>query len=149
MEPKSGWRLRTPHDAISVAELGSTGSVETSAFHGLSSGNTRRVPSAGLAGMSGVEPGGSVSERSADEHAASRSSASGAVNRSAFGIGGYSGGYVRKTARDGLRIPIVTSASATWITAKVRVQIPRLAPLARDDTTDDCRSGRRLCRGAC
>src|SRR4051812_10581501 len=96
MDPKSGWRLRRPHDAMSVAEPGSTGSVETSAFHGLSSGKTRRVPSAGLEGVSGVEPGGSVSDRSADEQAARRIRASFAVNRGAFGIGDRSGGYRQK-----------------------------------------------------
>src|SRR5215467_6475784 len=42
--PKSGWRFRSPHDAISVDELGSTGDALMSVFHGLSAGNGRRPP---------------------------------------------------------------------------------------------------------
>src|SRR5262245_2149063 len=40
--PKSGCRPRDPHDAMSWADAGSTGSPDTSAFHALSAGNGRR-----------------------------------------------------------------------------------------------------------
>src|SRR5215467_11028518 len=39
--PKSGWRFRTPHDAMSVDELGSTAAPVITVFHALSSGNGR------------------------------------------------------------------------------------------------------------
>src|SRR3954454_17644969 len=56
-DPKSGCKLRTPHEAIRVAELGSTGSADTSAFHGLSAGKTRREPSAPpITALSGCVP---------------------------------------------------------------------------------------------
>jgi hypothetical protein len=63
-----------------------------SAFHGLSAGKTRRDPSAGLVTESGVVPGGSVSELSDAEHAASSTSATGAAIRSMFGMGWLSYG---------------------------------------------------------
>src|SRR6185295_15425522 len=40
--PKSGWRLRTPHDVMSVDEFGSTAEALMSVFHGLSAGKGRR-----------------------------------------------------------------------------------------------------------
>src|SRR6476659_1794752 len=44
--PKSGWRPRSspPQLASSVDEAGSTGSPDTSRFHGLSAGKGRRPP---------------------------------------------------------------------------------------------------------
>src|SRR3954471_15175134 len=67
---------------MSVAELGSTGCPDTSAFQGLSAGKTRRAPRAGLGPVSiGDVPGGSVSEVSAPLHAASTSSESERASR--------------------------------------------------------------------
>src|SRR4029079_9745286 len=68
--PKSGWRLRSPHDAISVAELGSTADLLMSVFHGLSSGNGRRSsvapePGAVPVWSGGVEEPGSLAEEQA------------------------------------------------------------------------------------
>src|SRR5947208_3433982 len=40
--PKSGCRLRRPHDAMSVDDFGSAGDALMSVFHGLSAGNGRR-----------------------------------------------------------------------------------------------------------
>src|SRR5436190_16519774 len=67
---------------MSVVDAGSTGCVETSVFHGLSEGNTRRAPSAGLEGVPGEDvSGGSVSDDAAPPHARSANDASDRVNR--------------------------------------------------------------------
>src|SRR5438552_18630801 len=52
--PKSGCKLRSPHDAMSVAELASTGELVMSVFHALSAGNGRRPFSDATAAVSTV-----------------------------------------------------------------------------------------------
>src|SRR5689334_20887399 len=52
--PKSGWSPRDPHDAMSWADAGSTGSPDTSAFHALSAGNGRRPSRLAFAPGAGV-----------------------------------------------------------------------------------------------
>src|SRR5260370_1366477 len=59
-EPKSGWRLvEAPMLAMYASERGSTGSPETSRFHGLSAGNTAHPMITGgpLAAALGAGPG--------------------------------------------------------------------------------------------
>src|SRR4051812_4093018 len=79
--PKSGCRLRRPHDAISVAELASTGVLLTSVFHGLSLGNGRRPFSDPPPALSvGTLDGGSLDEA---PHAAIATTVSVLINRKA------------------------------------------------------------------
>src|SRR5438309_4533922 len=50
--PKSECKLRSPHEAISVGDIGSTADALTSVFQGLSAGNGRRpLSDAGLAAV--------------------------------------------------------------------------------------------------
>jgi hypothetical protein len=49
-----------PHDAMSVAEFGSTSALDTTVFHGLSSENGRRPPSDSPPLAVGVWPPGSL-----------------------------------------------------------------------------------------
>src|SRR5512146_350684 len=64
--PKSGCRFRNPHDAIRVAEFGSTGALVITVFHGLSVGNGRRPPNGAPLASGETAPAGS----DADEHPA-------------------------------------------------------------------------------
>src|SRR5579872_1895169 len=64
--PKSGCRLRRPHDAISVADCGSTDAFMMSVFHALSAGNGRR-PFSDPPGAGASDPLGD-SGRVDDEH---------------------------------------------------------------------------------
>src|SRR5262245_54587017 len=61
--PKSGWRFRTPHDAMSVDEFGSTAAPVTTVFHALSAGNGR-LPFSDSPPLAGgdCEPPGSVED---------------------------------------------------------------------------------------
>src|SRR5688500_20190310 len=81
---------------MSVAELGSTGCEETSAFHGLSAGKTRRAPSGGPDAVSRPAGGGSVSEESAPPHAQSASSVSEPARRQVARIAGGSRALERR-----------------------------------------------------